>query len=319
MNFKVVYKALLLFSIIAALIAGVFMTVSLLHLSGDDGLNVFHADNGEYYKLVTWIFGVCMVMYVAAIAVLSKRIDKRLDFSGVPSRIAYGAMSFATLGLFGFCIGREAFADGSYDLGNMYVVYTKEAFANVQTTKVSYLYLLFLAVLVGSFAFFTYAFFAKVGEEGTNDNFAAFSMLPSIALAVKIIYDFLLQSGHGYGALYNFHLFGLGFALMFSVYETRFRFKKAAPAPYVFFGLISALSTLIFSIPALVLFFTGKAGANWHPAFCAVDIVIVVYIYIRLFSLKVHLFERQKKEQDIAFAFEGEEEEGISAHGQSIE
>ncbi len=318
MNFKIVYKALLLFSIIAAVIAGVFMTVSLLHLSGDDGLNVFHADNTQYYKLVTWIFGVCVVIYFAAITVLSKRIDKRMDFSGTPSRIAYGAMSFATLGLFGFCIGREAFADGSYDLGDMYVVYIKEAFANVQTTKVSYLYLLFLAVLFCSFAFFTYAFFTNHSEEQTNDIFASLSMLPSVALAVKIIYDFLLQSGHGYGTLYNFHLFGLGFALLFSIYETRFHFKKAYPALYVFFGLVSALSTLVFSIPALALFFTGKAGANWHPAFCAVDIVIVVYIYIRLFSLKVHLFERQKKEQDIAFAFESEEEI-VSADGQEKE
>ena len=307
MNYKTLYKSLLLFSIVAALIAGVFMTVSLLHTSDTDGLKIFSSDNVEYYQLVTWIFVVCAVGYIAAIVFLGKRIDKRMEFAGKSSGIAYALMAAATFGVFGFSIAREAFADGSYDLDNMYVVYTKETLVgSVQTTQVSYLYLLFLASLIGAFVFFVYAFFKKSTAGG--DSFGAFSMLPSVALAVKIVYDFLLQSGNGYGALYNFHLFGLGFALLFSVYESRFHFKKASPALYVFFGLVCSMASLIFSIPALVLFLKGKAGANWHPAFCVVDIFIVVYIYIRLFSLKVHQFERQKKEADITYVFDSREE-----------
>ncbi len=314
MNYKTVYKAILLFSIVAAIIAGIFMTVSFFHVSDNNGLNVYSSDNVEFYGLVSWIFVLCAVSYVVTLAVLRKRIDKRTDFVCNRSRFAYGLMAFVSAGLLGFCLGREFFTADTYDCGNMYVIFQKEHLANTQVEEVSYLYLLFLIALVGACAFFAYAVLRqRNGVDAVNEKFGAFSMLPSVAIAVKIIYDFLLQSGHGYGALYNFHLLGLGFTLLFSVYESRFYFKKAAPALYVFFGLVAAAASLIFSIPALILFFAGKAGANWHPAFCLADIVIVAYIYIRLFALEVHQFERQKKETQFSVVFEENEAEDLNS------
>lgn len=312
MNFKTVYKAILLFSIVAAVIAGIFMTVSLLHSSDTQGIKIYSSDNVEYYKLVSWIFGICTVGYIVAISALGKRVDKRVDFSAKNSKLAYGIMAISTAALTLFCLGREFLTGESYDHGNMYVIFSKEQLLSIsnspEETKVSYLYLLFLAALIGAFAFFVYAFATKCPSGEADEKFGMFSMLPSLALVVKIIYDFLLQSGNGYGALYNFHLLGMGFALLFSVYESRFYFKKAAPALYIFFGLLAGMASFIFSIPALVLFFAGKAGANWHPAFCIADIFIIAYIYIRLFSLKVHQFERQKKETEITTAFDSDEE-----------
>lgn len=299
MNYKTVYKTILIFSLFVAIVAGTFMTVSFLHCSDTGSLNVYSPDSVEWYVPVTWLFAVCVAVYVIAAVLFSKRIDKLVDFSSPHSKTAYSMMGLVLVALFVFCLGREFLTDESYDHGNMYVLFKETVIFNTSTTEVSYLYLAFLIAVIASAAFFFYAAFGKsVDYDGKNtgsERFAAMSMLPSLALALKIIYDFLLQSGYGYGALYNYHLIGMGFALLFSVYETRFYFKKALPALYLFFGLTAATSSLIFSVSALALFFAGKAGANWHPAFCIVDVIIVVYIYIRLFSLKVHHYERQKK------------------------
>ncbi len=306
MYYKTIYRAVLLFSIIAAVIAGVFMTVSLSHNSDIDGLNVYSSANVEYYGLVAWLFGICAVGYVVALVFIGKRFDKKTDFGTNGSRLAYGIMGCVSAALALFCIGREFFVGGGYYHGNMYVIFSEVREGNLVTKEVSWLYLAFLITLVCSAVFFFYAAFSdKKGNRMAlrGDGFAALSTLPSVALALKTIYDFLLQSGNGYGALYNYHLLSIGFILLFSVNETRFHLKKASPSVYVFFGLVSGITTIIFSIPALALFLTGKAGANWHPAFCAVDMVIVVYIYYRLFTLKVHEVERKKKTAEYANAF----------------
>jgi len=303
MNYKTFYKAVLLFSLFAAVTAGIFMTVSIFHCADESGINMYSSDNVEYYGPVNLILIICAAGYIAATAVFRKRLGKKVDFSATPSRIVYSIMGFLLAALFVFCLCREFFAGEGYDHGNMYVLFTKEIAGGVESSKVSVLYLVFLLLLAGSFVFYLYGANKKNldadGSVSGSETFAVMSMLPSAAMAIKIIYDFLLQSGNGYGTLYNYHLIGMGFTLLFTVYESRFYFKKAMPSLYFLFGLVAASASLVFSIPALVLFFAGKAGANWHPVFCAADIFIVICIYVRLFSLNVHQYERQKKQKCI--------------------
>lgn len=281
MNYKTIYRAVLLFSLIAAVISAAFMGLSLLKNADSDGLDVFSSESVEYFDFISWLFIICAAAYLIAIFVFGKRIRKAVDFGSKPSRIAYGGMGITLtfVALYSFYREYSAKYGSGKPTKNIYVLF--ESVDDV--TKLSPLYLAFTVALWGSVLFFCFAAIQKGKAEG--DAFAALSMLPSIALAIKIVYDFLLQNNDSYGAFYNYHLLGLGFALLYSVNETRFYFKKAAPALYVFFGLLAAFCNTVFGLPALVISLSGNVGTNWHPAFCLADIVIAAYIYIRLFCL----------------------------------
>ncbi|MBR6593952.1 MAG: hypothetical protein IKK83_02035 [Clostridia bacterium] len=291
MNYKSFYRAILLFSLIASVVGGVFMALSIIQSSDVSGVNMFSSSNIRFFDLVFWIFLCCAVACTVASLMLRGKVAKRLGADEGINRIVYNVMGVVLAITAVFGVLREFTAESNgYDHGNMYVMFEKEIDGSI---SFSLLYFLFTIFLFATSFFCFYAGSAKCKREGGV--FAGLSLIPVFAIIFKLIYDFLLQSGNSYGSLYNYHLIGLSFALLFFINEARFAMKISIPNIYVLFGLICASSTLIFSIPALLLFLVGKAGANWHPVFCVVDIVMVAYIYYRLFTLGVTSYVEQEE------------------------
>lgn len=308
MNNKTCFKAVLLLSIIASLVAGAFLSIGLLSNSDDSGLNAYKSDNIGYFNLVCWVFVACCVVYALCCFTVGKRIPKTVDFSGRLSKIAYGILGVSCVGLAVFNFVREfTMVKPTANFGaapkNYYVLLEYDGAGK---TSVSFLFLAFTAALITTAVYFLYMAFSKKTVGG---NGALLSLLPALAIVLKTVYDFLLQSGGGYGGLYNYHLLALGFVLLFAVGEARFHLGKGIPQMYAFYGLVGASASIVFSIPVIVVYLNGSAGAEWHPVYCIIDLAIAVYIYIRLFSLNVREFVKRKKKSVIVQAFEDEAEE----------
>ena len=203
------------------------MAVSLTSTADDNELNVYNSDSVEYFELVSYIFIICCAVYAISAFVLGRRVAKSISFDGKLSRGACAGLGVALLALAVFNLVREFTekGNGSHSTNNMYVLFET---ADGNASKPSYLFIAFTLMLIGSAAFFLYSAFTKSKLEGNT--YAIASAVPSVALVVKIIYDFLLQSTNGYGSLYNYHLLGLSFVMLFAINETRFHFKKGVPS-----------------------------------------------------------------------------------------
>lgn len=283
MNYKSFFRAVVLFSLIASVVGGVFMALSLIQSSDTHGLNMFSSSNVRFFDLVFWIFLCCSAVSLLASVIVRGKVGKKLGADAAADRVVYTVMGIVLAITAVFSLFREFTAESNgYDPGNMYVILERTIDGK---SELSILYLLFTLALFGSAFFCFYAGLGRCKKDSLS--FSALSLVPVLAVIFKLIYDFLLQSGNSYGSLYNYHLIGLSFVLLFLVNESRFYMKRSVPYAYVLFGLVGASSTLIFSLPALLLFFAGKAGANWHPVFCVVDVVITAYIYYRLFTADV--------------------------------
>lgn len=297
MNYKAIYKSVLALSVFAACVLGVFMAVSLADCSGDSGLDIYNSKSVEYFGLVSYSFAAFCVLFFAASTTLGRRVSKKLSFDGLLSQGAYIGMGVFLTGVFAFYLFREVWQNISGIVYDAYVISAPNTDPNsLSQTEISWLFLAFMVLLAASAAFF---FFAAFNSKKHEEPFALASMIPSAAIVIKIIYDFLLQSNHGYGSLYNFHLLGLCFVLLFSVNESRFYFKRGIPFLYIFFGITGATASVIFSISTFTLLALGRAGSNWHPAFCVADIAIAVYIYIRLFTLNVREFAKHDNDSEV--------------------
>lgn len=312
MNHKLIYRAVLVFSILAAFVFGAFMTASIA-LSADGtiaDINTYSADKVKFFSLISWLYIICLVGFMCFTFFNKKRFVKSIKFT---------SKTYKNVSILGGC---TASAIVLYNvLAQLFTkapVYNAESLKGVDASytfvvrtilgsevKWSYVFLM-LATALAAF----YFFFCVFSPRNKNSNlFAGFSMFPAIALAAKLIFDFLMQNSNGYGQLYNYHLLSVGLFLLFFVNESRFYMRKGVPALYMFFGLSGIISSVIFALPVLLLSFTGIVKSNGPSVvFCLADLAISAYIFIRLFSLEIKIPKATKQGLSIG---EGENTRGI--------
>lgn len=303
MKHKTIYLTVLAFSILASLIFGIFMTFSIAQSADATiaDINAYSSDKVKYFNLISALFLACLIIVVIFTFVYKNKLTKNFKFQEKPYKFTSILGGCTSAGIALFCVIHEFTAN---PISSIAVdAKTAEVFYRMlkpthEGTAVNLPYVAMVLVVALSAGYFFYSVFTK--KEKNSDLFAGLSMLPSVALAAKLVFDFLMQNSNGYGQLYNYHLLSLGFILLFSVNESRFYLRKAAPALYVFFGVSGAISAAIFAIPVLFLSLTGVVQATGtNIAFCLADIAMVVYIYARLFSLDVKIPKATKKAIDI--------------------
>ncbi len=306
MKHKTIYLSVLAFSLLASLIFGIFMTFSIAqstNLTITD-INAYSADKVKYFSLISALFMACLIIVVLFTFVYKNKFTKSLKFVSNTYKYTSILGGFIASGVSLFAIIREFVAPPINTVSSS--VKSAEIFYRIFkhspkgiTLNLAYIAMVLVIALTAGYFFFS----AFTKREKMGNLFAGLSMLPSVALAAKLIFDFLMQNSNGYGHLYNYHLLSLGFFLLFSINESRFYLRKAAPALYVFFGISGAISAAIFAIPVLFLSLTGVVKATGtNIAFCLADVAMAVYIYLRLFNLDIKIPKATKKGIDIETA-----------------
>ncbi len=290
MNNKTIYYTVLAFALLASLIFGVFMTLSISQSADSTiaNINAYSADKVKYFNLISWVFVACLIIFLFFTFTQKKYFGKSLKISSGGNKAAclIGGGVSALVVVFNvvaeivskpFIVG----TDNAKDIDGFYrfIKYT----ALGKSYNLPYIGLMIVLALTA-----VYFFYCAFKAEKKAERLAVFSLCPVLAFGAKLIFDFLMQNSNGFGKLYNYHLLSLGFMLLFFVNETRFYIKKPAPALYIFFGLAASVATSIYSIPILILYTANVielSGINLM--FSVMDIFFVAYIYTRLFKLSI--------------------------------
>lgn len=297
MNNKSIMYSFLAFSLVVAIVCSVFMAVSISTASVGVNDGAFRVDQTLAFKTVSWMFVGCLVAFLVFTFVFKKCFSKKIKFksSSFYFTSVLGALISAGLAIYGFVA--QLNAHNSLDKSNLLLQ---------SPTPISGIYfpnVLFIIALLGTAAYFLLGAFGKM--EKRSNTFAAISLLLPATLAIKLICDFLVQNTNGYSKLYNFHLVALAFFMLFAVNESRVYLRKAAPALYVFFGVAGSMAGMLYAIPSLVLNANGVAPLRGTTAiiYCVVDLLMVVFVYVRLFSLGVKETNNAAIEYDPAVIF----------------
>ena len=299
MNHKTIYRAVLTFTLLASLVFGVFMTLSIAQSADGtiNDINAYSADKVKFFNLISWLYSVCLIGFLFFTFVYKSKFAKSLKFSSkIYKKIcilggctALGVVLYSVVAEF-VILPNVYYPDDFNSVEAFYRLIRRSEVSS--SPNYSYI-LLILITAAAAFYFFSCAF---SNQNKASIRFTYLSLLPTMGLAAKLIFDFLMQNSNGYGQLYNYHLLSLGFFLLFFMNESRVYMRRAAPALYVFFGLAGVLSAAVFAIPVLFLSITGIANASAaNIVFCIADIAIISYVYLRLYNLDIKIPKATKE------------------------
>ena len=66
MNHKTIYRAVLTFTLLASLVFGVFMTLSIAQSADGtiNDINAYSADKVKFFNLISWLYSVCLIGFL---------------------------------------------------------------------------------------------------------------------------------------------------------------------------------------------------------------------------------------------------------------
>jgi len=301
MNQKSIFRAVLVFSLLASVVFGVFMTFSVAN-SAEDGaildINAYSYDKVKYFSLISWLFVACLVGYLVLTFVFKSRFSKSLKFQTKSYKNICILGGCTAAGVILFALINDMFPFDNNDTAQLINGNVANSFYQIvknddNGASINLPYIGFLLCIAFSAVYFFSCVFSK--RDRSCNYFAGLAMFPPLTLAIKLIIDFLTQNSNGYGQLYNYHLLSLGFFLLFFVNEIRFYMHKAAPALYVFFGLSAVLATSVFTIPVLLLTAMGIVETNSiNLAFCFTDIAMAAYVSARFIVMDIKIPKSMK-------------------------
>jgi hypothetical protein len=103
---------------------------------------------------------------------------------------------------------------------------------------------------------------------------------------VRLIYEFLECHDKQYFSSNEYHLVSLALILCFFCCSTRLHIYKKVGFWYKTFGLLAALSLLVYSIPEIYLCLFEPYYVDSKFVFCIVDSVMAFYVGAKLLSVK---------------------------------
>ncbi len=263
MKKKSVYYSLVAFSLVAALIIGTLLAATVISSSTADDIALYGYKLGTGYTVVLVMIAVCLVAFAACTFVLKENFKK--SFNNNSPSASYAKMLVA-LAVIAYIIYSFVNPDNTVKAGNS-VWYT----VLKVLSALSALYLLASALFA---------------EKIKKDVLAVASLLPVIALVAKVILDYLIQNVGIHGDLYHYHLLSLCAFVLFAVNESRFLIDKGIPSLYVFFGMTSAVFTMVYALTNLALVIKGYRTWDMNAVYCLVDLALVAYVYIRLYNVE---------------------------------
>lgn len=279
MNGKNVMRSVLAFSLVVAVVCGVFLGLSVSGSLADADGGAFSVDDALSLKIVSWMFAGCLAAFLAFTFAFKKRFSKKPGFSSRSYRFSslMGCFVSGGLAVYNFVQQVMGIRGGSAEA----LLQSPSRAGGVYPLNIA-----LTVLLLGTSAYFALCAFGK-GEKRT-DGFAALSLFLPASLALKLVCDYLAQNSNGFGKLYSFHLLSVAFLLLFAVNESRVYLRRSAPALYVFFGVTGSMAAIIYAMPSLFMDISGASPLSAADAACCVaDLVAVLYVYVRLFSLGV--------------------------------
>lgn len=226
-----------------------------------ENANYYLLDNAQtkYYSVLTMI--AVIVFFVIALF-LGRRMKNEIVF-GESSIIFTSSLSgFLLLG----CV--------SY-----YFLYFDEDSAKISALEIC---IIITAVLS------TVYFIANASKKADSSNkiIAWFSLAPIAFFALRLLNDFIRQSTSPDASSTPYLLLSIIAFLLFFLTEGKFLSGSGNIKLYIFFGFVSILLSLIYSLPVLALTSFWVLPSDYTLLFSAVDLTIALYISAKLCNLK---------------------------------
>lgn len=283
---KPVYYTILSFSALVAVIASVLRLVAIKSNSAGPSVELYSVDRNLTTDFVDYFYIACLVLIVVA-SLFCRGIvcGKKPTFSTVPSRISFALLGLLSAGVSIWYIVAEFMRDNvGYENAEYYFMFN---YSYGEVSERSVLFILVIVCLMLCAAYFVFGAFDGFGKNPFLFSIASFA--PVAFSALKLIQDFLLQNRlMAWGYAYNYHLLSYAFLLLFFVNEVRFSAKQTNSALLILFGLCAAVSLLVFAVPTVVLSLVWLESPDHNFVFCLLDILFALYIFIRLFTLKLN-------------------------------
>ena len=136
--------------------------------------------------------------------------------------------------------------------------------------------------LLASAAFFLYS---SKKVSAFSPVTAYFGLLPVIAVAARLIVDYVSQKDYPSTDINAYHILGLLALTLFLVNEGKFAIGKGSPFFYMLFGSVSVIFLFVYSVPYIVLAAFWLMPLNDMVMYSALDIIAALYILSRIMSL----------------------------------
>ena len=150
---------------------------------------------------------------------------------------------------------------------------------DVPTSKLNYLVILLMLCTGAYFALDAVGFISNK----TRPWFATLAVGFGIA---RLISEFLNLHDSQYLSSNEYHLVSLTALLLFFVNNARLHVYENAGIWYRFFGLISALSLMVYALPEIYISLFEPYYIDSVFVFCLVDAVLALYVIAKLLSVK---------------------------------
>lgn len=261
--------------------------------------------NLSIYKITALaVLGVSVLISIIRIGIL----DKNIEIESVSTESIYFInRNSETIGFVIFCgcfvlafivlafiIGKKA--DRFIDMETSPVVFSSAlcGFMLMATGfYYSYLFLTTKDIETGKFIISLMMIFASVmflylalSKSGANKNIILFMrLIPALYAIVRLLVDFVEQNRLPENSAVAFHIISLVLLMIFMVYEGKSTFGTVAMRTYLAVGYLCVFFMMIYSVPNLFVTITKYPQLDKYILFSAVDIVLALYVFSRVYSV----------------------------------
>ncbi len=174
-------------------------------------------------------------------------------------------------------------------LGEAVMFFVSHYKANLLPEKIELLMIIFAALSGVSFL-------VNGVRVGDSPRLAKYTLLPLAFSIVRLIEEFIRASTTPLASSGAYHIIGLCAVLLYFLCEGKAFAGMGSAALYYFYGYVSILLLLIYSVPKVILPCFGPFAFDYYTFLSVVDIALVIYIASRLHSTKLIKMQESTEE-----------------------
>jgi len=222
---------------------------------------------GSFYKLKNTVYtSSFFVLYILGfvlaliISIFSHNVEFRTSKRSNPFIFISSLAGFCMVGCAGFFVYRLSIID-------------------IPTSKLNYLVIILMLCTGAYFAMDAVGFISNKTRPWFTTIVVGFGI-------TRLISEFLNLHDSQYLSSNEYHLVSLTVLLLFFVNNARLHVYENAGIWYRFFGLISALSLMVYALPEIYISLFEPYYIDSVFVFCLVDAVLALYVIAKLLSVK---------------------------------
>ncbi len=254
-----------IYKISALVVLAVSLLVSIIRIGVVEKNIEISADGGYYIDrnsetIGFVVFSACFALAFIALAfIIGKKANKFIDMENSPIIFSSALCGFMLMST------------------GLYYSYSYLTTDNMNSGK----FAISLMMILASVMFL----YLALSKSGVNKNIIPFMrLIPALYAIVRLLVDFVEQNSLPENSAVAFHIISLVLFMLFMVYEGKTSFGTAAMRSYLGVGYLCIFTMLLYSVPNLYITIRNPQ-MDKYILFSAVDIVLSLYVFTRVYSV----------------------------------